>query len=161
MLEYIHVRPLYHRIALKHLIYLPFSQLSLSLSLSLLKKLIKRIISNLMEHYFYELHPNWDVWWVGFSIDSWYSNGYHLCAFPHKPVSLFLWASHSKIRSQNFTIHNIPDVFSLYNSKLYDYAHCIYLTEPEIKYTTYIVISTAYIDLHLDIDCKGWLRTKR
>jgi hypothetical protein len=62
--------------------------------------------------------------------------------------------------SHNFIIHNIADVFSLINSKFYDYAHCNYLTELEIKDTTYIVISTSYIALHLDIDNKGWLRTK-
>ena len=63
-------------------------------------------------------------------------------------------------RSHNFIIHNIADVFSLNNCKFYDYAHCIYLTELEIKETTDIVISTSYIDLHKDIDSKGWLRTK-
>jgi hypothetical protein len=64
-------------------------------------------------------------------------------------------------RSHNFIIHNIADVFSLNNSKFYDYAHCNYLTEREINDATYIVISTSYIDLHIDIDSKGWLRTKR
>ena len=99
-----------------------------------------------------------------FSIDSWYSNGYHLCAFSHRPISLFLWISHhagiSKIWSHNFTIHNIPDVFSLNNSKLYDCAHCIYLAEPEIKDTTDIAISTSYINLQIATDGKDWLRMK-
>jgi len=43
---------------------------------------------------------------------------------------------------------------------LYDYAHCIYLAEPEIKDTTDIAISTSYIDLHIATDSKGWLITK-
>jgi len=43
---------------------------------------------------------------------------------------------------------------------LYDYAHCIYLTEPEIKDTTDIAISMPCIDLHIATDDKGWLRTK-
>ena len=100
-----------------------------------------------------------------FSIDRWYSNGYHLCAFSHRPVPLFLWISHhagaSKIRSHNFTINNISDVFSLNNSNLYDYAQYIYLAEPEIKDITDIAIPTSYIDLHIATDGKGWLRTKK
>jgi hypothetical protein len=40
-------------------------------------------------------------------------------------------------------------------------AHCIYLTEPEIKDTTDIAISIPYTDLHNATDDKGWLRTKR
>ena len=51
----------------------------------------------------------------------------------------------------------ISDVFSLNNSKLYDYAHCIYLTEPDIKDTTDIAISIPYIALHITTDGKGWL----
>ena len=46
------------------------------------------------------------------------------------------------------------------NSKLYDYAHCIYLDELEIKNITDVAISTSYIDLHIATDGKGWLRTK-
>jgi hypothetical protein len=44
----------------------------------------------------------------------------------------------------NVIFHNIADVFALNNSKLYDYVHCIYLTEPEIKDTTDIAISIPY-----------------
>ena len=62
--------------------------------------------------------------------------------------------------AHNCTIHNIPVVFSLKNSKLYDYAHCIYLAEPEIKDTTDIAMSTSCIDLQNATDGKGWLRTK-
>ena len=60
----------------------------------------------------------------------------------------------------NFTFHNIAEVFSLNNFKLYDYVHCIYLAEPEIKDTTNIAISTSYIDVQIATDDKGWLRTK-
>ena len=49
---------------------------------------------------------------------------------------------------------------SLNNYKLYDYAHWIYLAEPDIKDTTDIAISMPYIDIHITTDGKGWLRTK-
>jgi hypothetical protein len=83
------------------------------------------------------------------------------------PTDLFLYIYEVGImqglqrsRSHNFIIHNIADLFSLNNSKFYDYAHCIYLTKLEIKETTDIARSTSYLDLHIDIDSKGWLRTK-
>jgi hypothetical protein len=49
--------------------------------------------------------------------------------------------------SHIFTIHNIPDVFSLNNSKLYDYAHCIYLDELEqnVKLLKRMIDSNQYL----------------
>ena len=50
--------------------------------------------------------------------------------------------------------------FSLNNSKFGDYVGCIYPIELEIKDTTYTVKSASYLDLHLEIDNEGRLKTK-
>ena len=55
---------------------------------------------------------------------------------------------------------NINDVLSLNNSRFGDFVDCIYPIELEIKDTTDTDRSASYIDLHLDIDSEGWLRTK-
>jgi hypothetical protein len=41
-----------------------------------------------------------------------------------------------------------------------DFVDRIYPIELEIKDTTYTDISASYLDLHLEIDSEGWLRTK-
>jgi hypothetical protein len=52
------------------------------------------------------------------------------------------------------------DVLSINNSRLGDFVDCIYPVELEIKDTTYTDRSASYIDLHLEIDSEGRLRTK-
>ena len=61
-------------------------------------------------------------------------------------------------RSFNFTFRYIDDVLLLNNSRLGDFVHCIYPIELEIKDTT--DMSASYLDLHLEIDSEGRLRTK-
>ena len=61
-------------------------------------------------------------------------------------------------RSFNFTFRYIDDVLSLNNSRFSDFVDRIYPTELEIKHTT--DRSASYLDLHLEIDSEGWLRTK-
>ena len=63
-------------------------------------------------------------------------------------------------RSFNFTFRYIDDVLSLNNSRLGDFVDRIYLIELEIKDTTDIDRSASYLDLHLEIDSDGRLRTK-
>ena len=63
-------------------------------------------------------------------------------------------------RSFNFTFRYIDDAFSLNNSKLGDFADRIYSIELEIKVTTDTAMSVSYIDLHLEIDNEGRIRTK-
>jgi hypothetical protein len=63
-------------------------------------------------------------------------------------------------RSFNFTLHYIYDVLSLNNSRFGDFVDCIYPIEPEIKDTTDADRSASYLDLHLEIDSEGRLRTK-
>jgi hypothetical protein len=63
-------------------------------------------------------------------------------------------------RSFNFTLHYIYDVLSLNNSTFGDFVDCIYPIEPEIKDTTDSDRSASYLDLHLEIDSEGRLRTK-
>ena len=63
-------------------------------------------------------------------------------------------------RSFNFTFRYIDDVLSLNNSRLGDFVDRIYLIELEIKDTTDIDRSAWYLDLHLEIDSDGRLRTK-
>ena len=54
----------------------------------------------------------------------------------------------------------IDDVLLLNNSKFGDYVDLIYPIELEIKDTTETERSVSYLDLHLEIDSKGGLRTK-
>jgi len=63
-------------------------------------------------------------------------------------------------RSLNFTFQYIDDVLSLNNSRLGDFVDRIYPIELEIKDTRYTDKSASYLDLHLEIDSEGWLRTK-
>ena len=63
-------------------------------------------------------------------------------------------------RSFNFTFHFINDVLSVNNCKFGDFVDGIYPIELEIKNTTDTDRSTSYLDLHLEIDIEGRLRTK-
>jgi len=63
-------------------------------------------------------------------------------------------------RSFNFTFRYIDDVLALNNSRFGDFVDCIYLIELEIKDTTDTDRSASYLDLHLEIDNEGRLRTK-
>jgi hypothetical protein len=63
-------------------------------------------------------------------------------------------------RSFNSTFSYIDDVLSLYNSRFGDFVDSIYPIELEIKNTTDTDRSASYIDLHLEIDSDGRLRTK-
>ena len=63
-------------------------------------------------------------------------------------------------RSFNFTVRYIDDVLSLNNSRFGDFIDRIYPIELEIKDTTDTDRSASYLDLHLEIDSEGRLRTK-
>jgi len=56
--------------------------------------------------------------------------------------------------------YNIDDVLSLNNSKLGDFVDRIYPIELEIKDTTDTNMSASHIDLRLENDSEGRLRTK-
>ena len=64
------------------------------------------------------------------------------------------------VRSFNFTSRYIDDVLSLNKSRFGDFVDRIHPTELEIKDTTYTDGSASYIDLHLESDGDGRLRTK-
>ena len=64
-------------------------------------------------------------------------------------------------RSFNFTFHYIYDVLSLNNYRFGDFVDRIYPMEVEIKDTTDTYRSASYLDLHLEIDSEGRLKTKR
>ena len=64
------------------------------------------------------------------------------------------------VRSFNFTFRYIDNVLSLNNSRFGDFVDRIYPTELEIKDTTDTDRSTSYLDLHLEIDSEGRIRTK-
>jgi hypothetical protein len=64
-------------------------------------------------------------------------------------VSDFIQWLHKK--TFNFTFLYTDDVLPLNNFKLGDYDH-IYLTELEIKNTTYTARSASFLDLQLEID---------
>ena len=63
-------------------------------------------------------------------------------------------------RSFNFTFRYIDNVLSLNNSRFGDFVDRIYPIGLEIKYTTDTDRSASYLDLHLEIDSEGLLRTK-
>ena len=63
-------------------------------------------------------------------------------------------------RSSNFTFRYIDDVLSLNNSRFGDFVDRIYPIALKIKDTTDTDKSASYLDLHLEIDSEGWLRTK-
>ena len=63
-------------------------------------------------------------------------------------------------RSAKFTFRYIDDVLSLNNSRFGDFVDRRYHIELEIKVTTDTDMSASYLDLHLEIDSEGWLRTK-
>jgi hypothetical protein len=63
-------------------------------------------------------------------------------------------------RSFNFTFRYIEDVLSLNNSRFGDFVDRIYPIEHEIKDTTDTDTSASWLDLHLEIDSNGRLRTK-
>ena len=64
------------------------------------------------------------------------------------------------VRSFNFMFRYIDDVRSLNNYRLGDFVDRIYPIELEIKDTTDTDRSASYLDLHLEIDSEGQLRTK-
>ena len=62
--------------------------------------------------------------------------------------------------SFNFTFRYIDDVLSLNNLKFDDNVERIYPIELDIKDTTDTIKSASYLDLHLEIDNEGRLKTK-
>ena len=62
-------------------------------------------------------------------------------------------------RSYNFMFRYIDDVLSLNNSRFGDFVDRIYPIELEIKDTTGTDMYASYLDLHLEIDSDGRLRT--
>ena len=81
----------------------------------------------------------------------------------------FVWGSHHTGAYQekrteatsilNFTFHYIDDVRSLNNSRFGEFVDRLYPIELEINDTTYTDRSASYLDLHLNIDNNGRLRT--
>ena len=63
-------------------------------------------------------------------------------------------------RSFNFTFRYTDDVLSLHNTRFGDFVDHIYPIELEIKNTTDTDTSASYLDLHLEFDSEGRLRTK-
>jgi hypothetical protein len=63
-------------------------------------------------------------------------------------------------RSFNFTFRYIHDVLSLNDSKFSDFVDHIYPIKLEVKDTTDTDRSASYLDIHLEIDSEGRLRSK-
>jgi hypothetical protein len=61
--------------------------------------------------------------------------------------------------SYNFTFRYTDDVLSLNNSRFGEFVYRIYPIEIEIKDTTDTDRFASYLDLHLEIDSEGRLRT--
>jgi hypothetical protein len=63
-------------------------------------------------------------------------------------------------RSFNFTFHCIDDAISINNSRLGDFVNRIYPIELQIKDAIDTDMSASYLDLPLEVDSEGRLRTK-
>jgi len=63
-------------------------------------------------------------------------------------------------QSFNFRFRDTDDVLSLNNSRFGDFADHIHPIELEIKDTTDTDMTASYLDLDLETDSEGWLRTK-
>ena len=110
------------------------------------------------------------AWWTTFSTDSRHAYGNKLCSssLQFVPFSYeadfihgLLKKNEKKLaRTFNFTFRYIDDVLSLNNSRFGGFVDRIYPIDLEIKDITYTDISAAYLDLHLEIDSEGRLRTK-
>ena len=64
-------------------------------------------------------------------------------------------------RSFIFMFRYLDDALSLYNSGFDYFVYSLYSIELDIKDTTDTDSSALYLDLHLEIDSEGRLRTKR
>jgi hypothetical protein len=60
----------------------------------------------------------------------------------------------------NSSFRYIDDILSQHNSQFGDYLHRIYPNEPEAKDTTDTQKFASYLDIHLEIDNAGRLKTK-
>ena len=85
--------------------------------------------------------------------------------FLHTFEANFLqWLLKSKDRKLaqtfNSSFHYMDDVLSLKNSRFGNYLHLIYPNELEVKVTNDIQKSASYLDLHLEIDNGGRMKTK-
>jgi hypothetical protein len=112
----------------------------------------------------------WYAWWTCFSTDSRHTYGYKLAPLL---ADLFLYSYEADFiqgllkknekklaRSFNFMFRYIDGVLSLNNSRFGDFVDRINPIEFEIKDTTDTDRSASYLDLHLEIDSEGRLRTK-
>ena len=63
-------------------------------------------------------------------------------------------------RSFNFTFRFIDDVLSLDNSSFGENVDRTYPIALEMEDTTDTDMSASYLDIHLETDSEGWLRTK-
>ena len=62
--------------------------------------------------------------------------------------------------TSKYRFYYIDDVLSLNNSRFSDFVDRIYPIELQIKYTTDTYRFASYLDLHLEIDSEGRLRTQ-
>jgi hypothetical protein len=107
---------------------------------------------------------------IRFSTDSRHTYRYKLCSSSRRLVPLFVWgrlptwASREKRKEASpilyFTFRYIDDVLSLNNSRFGEFVDRIYPIELEIKDSTDTDRYASYLDVHLEIDSEGWLRTK-
>ena len=79
-------------------------------------------------------------------------------------LDLLQWLLKNKYRTFshicNSSIRFIDDVLSLNNYRFCDYQHHIYPNELEVKDTTDFQKSASYLDIHLEIDNGGRLKTR-
>ena len=64
------------------------------------------------------------------------------------------------VRSFNFTFRYIDDVLSLNNSRVGDVVDRIYSIGLEMNDTTYTDMYASYLDVQLELDSEGRLKTK-
>jgi hypothetical protein len=107
---------------------------------------------------------------MGVSTNDWYSNGYelsplHAGLFLHAYEAYFLQGllmntDRKLAQTFNSSFRYIDDILSQHNSQFGDYLHRIYPNELEAKDTTDTQKFASYLDIHLEIDNAGRLKTK-
>jgi hypothetical protein len=134
----------------------------------ILSKSSLKLISSICSSFFDWLHICY-LWWTCFSTYSRHIHGYKLCSlfpltcsFIRMRQTSYRGFSRKTKRSKPDPLisRSLYDVLSLNNCRFGDFFDRIYSIELEIKNTTDTYRSASYLDIPLEIDSEGRLRTK-
>jgi hypothetical protein len=103
-------------------------------------------------HQYARVFDSWHiyyVWWTCFSTECRHTYGYKLCSYSRRLAPLFVRGIHHTGASREKQF-----------SRFGDFVDRVYPIERELKDTTDTYRTASYLDLHLEIDSEGRLRTK-